>query len=153
MAPQTPPTFGSPRRSRGAPLFRLSVMGPRHGPPPPNVRSGPAQPCRFSIMGAPTWPPTPQRSKRPGAAVPLLYHGGPPRRSRGGPRYALCYAGRVRRAALVVVAIVVAAGCAVPTQTIDQRTSQGPTADEVWTAKTLTANGRFPTFEEKRYFQ
>jgi len=59
----------------------------------------------------------------------------------------------VRRLALVVIAIVVAAGCAVPTQTIDQRTSQGPTADELWTTKMLTANGRFPTFEEKRYFE
>src|SRR6266480_3654474 len=82
MAPQTPPTFGSPRRSRGAPLFRLSVMGPRHGPPnPPDVRIAPAKPWRSSVSlvgdGAPTWPPTPQRSKRPGAAVPLLYHGGP----------------------------------------------------------------------------
>jgi hypothetical protein len=59
----------------------------------------------------------------------------------------------VTRLALVVVAFVVAAGCATPLQTIDQRTSQGPTADEVWTAKMMTANGRFPTFEEKRYFQ
>ena len=59
----------------------------------------------------------------------------------------------MRGFAVVVVAVVLAAGCAAPTQTIDQRTSQGPSADEVWTAKILTANGRFPTFEEKRYFQ
>jgi len=45
MAP-IPPTFGAPRRSRGAPRS-------------PNVRSAPAQPWRSSI---------PQRSERPGAA-------------------------------------------------------------------------------------
>jgi hypothetical protein len=59
----------------------------------------------------------------------------------------------VRRAALALAAIVLVAGCAVPTQTIDQRTSQGPTADEFWITKMMTTNGRFPTFEEKRHFQ
>src|SRR5947208_10574345 len=49
MAP-IPPTFGAPRRSRGAPRS-------------PNVRSAPAQPWRSSI---------PQRSERPGAAMALL---------------------------------------------------------------------------------
>src|SRR6266550_1145242 len=39
-------------------------------------------------MGAPTWPPYPQRSERPGAAVALLDPPafGAPRRSRGAPR-------------------------------------------------------------------
>src|SRR5437660_1727294 len=94
MAPR-PPTFGAPRRSRGAPLGRaLGEMGPRHGPQAPNVRSAPAQPWRSSGPGtgrdgAPTWPPSPQRSERPGAAVALLRaghwarwgrrHGAPPR--------------------------------------------------------------------------
>ena len=59
----------------------------------------------------------------------------------------------MRAVALAVAVVVLATGCAVPTQTIDQRTSQGPTADEVWTAKILTANGRFPTFEEKMHFR
>src|SRR6266403_4237064 len=70
MAPN-PPTFGPPRRSRGGPLF---TWGPRHGPQSPNVRAAPAEPWRPSIyMGAPTWPPIPQRSGRPGGAVAALY--------------------------------------------------------------------------------
>jgi hypothetical protein len=59
----------------------------------------------------------------------------------------------VRRVALVLGALALVAGCAGPLQTIDQRTSQGPTADEFWMAGVLTANGRYPTFEEKRHFQ
>src|SRR5256885_880869 len=48
--------------------------GPEMAPLPSSVRSGPAQPCRSAIeMGAPTWPPCPRRSERPGTAVPLLY--------------------------------------------------------------------------------
>src|SRR2546421_1642846 len=84
--PQTPPSFGPPRRSRGAPLF---PWGPRHGPQtphrsgrpggagaplyftlttggpdmapkPPIVRAAPAEPGRPPIsLGAPTWPPNP----------------------------------------------------------------------------------------------
>src|SRR5438445_4297129 len=46
MAPN-PPTFAAPRRRRGARLIDL---------------------------GAPTWPPTPRRSERPGGAVALLCH-------------------------------------------------------------------------------
>src|SRR5437660_5874454 len=80
MAPR-PPTFGALRRSRGAPQGRaLGEMGPRHGPQAPNVRSAPAQPWRSSGPGtgrdgAPTWPPSPQRSERSGAAVALLWAG------------------------------------------------------------------------------
>src|SRR5437762_1407311 len=69
MAP-IPPTFGAPRRSRGAPL---STWGPRHGPHTPNVRSAAAEPGRPSFyMGAPTWAPYPPRSERPGGAGALL---------------------------------------------------------------------------------
>src|SRR6267142_6604004 len=95
--PPTPPSFGPPRRSRGGPL---STWGPRHGPQSPIVRTAPAKPWRSSIyMGAPTWPPIPHRSDRPGKAVAVLYlHGGPdmapnppslgpPRQSRGGPLF------------------------------------------------------------------
>ena len=59
----------------------------------------------------------------------------------------------MRGAALVLLAVVLLAGCAVTTHTINQRTSQGPTADEFWTTKVIAANGRAPTFEEKRHFQ
>ena len=58
---------------------------------------------------------------------------------------------RVVLAALVVSALVT--GCALPSQTKDQRTTQGPTADEFWLTKMLSVNGRYPTFEEKRHFE
>jgi len=41
-----------------------------------------------------------------------------------------------------VLAAVLLAGCSIATQTIDQRTSQGPTADLFWTTQLITANGR-----------
>ncbi len=58
----------------------------------------------------------------------------------------------MRRAASAVLAAVLLAGCSIATQTVDQRTSQGPTADLFWTTQLITANGRQPTFEEKRHF-
>jgi hypothetical protein len=75
-------------------------------------------------------------------------------RRHGGVRDVLCYAGRVRRAAFVLAAVALLAGCALSASlsTVDQRTSQGPTADEFWMAKMLTVNNRFPSFEEKRHF-
>jgi hypothetical protein len=62
----------------------------------------------------------------------------------------------VRRVALVLGALALGVGCSgalQSLQTVDQRTSQGPTADEFWMAGVLTANGRYPTFEEKRHFE
>jgi len=53
----------------------------------------------------------------------------------------------------VLAALVLGTGCAGLSQTIDERTSQGPTADEFWMTKMLSTNGRYPTFEEKRHFQ
>src|SRR5207247_2913231 len=74
--PPTPPTLGSPRRSRGAPR--------RAGPPkPPNARAAPAKPWRPSTRGAPQPPQTfgapgvnpgaplpPPSIRRAGAVVP-----------------------------------------------------------------------------------
>ena len=60
--------------------------------------------------------------------------------------------GRVTRIALLLVSVMLLAGCGVATHTIDQRTTQGPTADEFWMTSMLTANGRYPSFEEKRHF-
>ena len=52
-APQAPPTLGAPRRSRDAPRQCDSCTGSEN-------------------MGAPTWPPNPLRSERPGqAGTPL----------------------------------------------------------------------------------
>src|SRR5207248_1149494 len=78
--PPSPPTFVAPRRSRGAPLYRYAATramfrwGPEMTPKPPDVRRAPAEPWRsIHDMGAPAWPPNPQRSERPGRAVALLY--------------------------------------------------------------------------------
>ena len=54
--------------------------------------------------------------------------------------------------ALLIISALVA-GCALASQTKDQRTTQGPTADEFWLTKMLATNGRYPTFEEKRHFE
>ena len=59
--------------------------------------------------------------------------------------------GRVKRP-LVAVVLLLFAGCAVLVPPIDQRTTQGPTAAEFWTARVMTSTGRAPSFEEKRHF-
>ena len=59
----------------------------------------------------------------------------------------------MRRGASALFAAVLLAGCSVATHTVDQRTSQGPTADLFWTTQVIAANGRQPTFEERRHFQ
>jgi len=46
--------------------------GPDTAPKTPTVRSAPAKPGRsIDYMGAPTWPPNPHRSQRPGEAGAL----------------------------------------------------------------------------------
>jgi len=59
----------------------------------------------------------------------------------------------VSRVARVLLAALVLGGCSVATRTIDESTSQGPTADDMWTKQVVAANGRMPTFEEKRHFE
>src|SRR5262245_13774636 len=65
MAPK-PPTFGTPRHRRGAPLYCACVPA--------------------TDMGAPRWPPSPQRSARPGTAVAPLRVARPRRQLTWGPR-------------------------------------------------------------------
>jgi len=59
---------------------------------------------------------------------------------------------RVNRLRAAVVLVLVA-GCATVFPTIDQRTTQGPTADELWTVRVMQQTGRQPSFEEKRHFE
>jgi hypothetical protein len=59
---------------------------------------------------------------------------------------------RVNRLGPAVLLLLVA-GCATVFPTIDQRTTQGPTADEFWTARVMQQTGRQPSFEEKRHFE
>ena len=49
------------------------------------------------------------------------------------------------------VAILVS-GCAALRDPIDQRSTQGPTAEQLWTYRTVTQNGREPTFEERNHW-
>jgi len=64
----------------------------------------------------------------------------------------LCYAGAVIRPAFVLVAVLLLAGCGFieKQRQIEQRTSQGPTAQQMFNLRVLNENGREPTFEEKR---
>src|SRR5437867_2501657 len=99
MAPK-PPTFGPPRRSRGAPLITapppIDDMGARIWPPSPPTFGPPRRsrgaplitaPPPIDDMGAPIWPPSPQRSARPGEAVARLSSPHLRRSMTWGPRY------------------------------------------------------------------
>ena len=59
---------------------------------------------------------------------------------------------RVKRQSVAVL-LCVLAGCATILPPLDQRTTQGPTAAELWTARVMQQTGRAPTFEEKRHFE
>jgi len=54
----------------------------------------------------------------------------------------------VKRVALVALVLVLA-GCA-SLQTKEQRTTEGPMAEDIWTLKVLVSNGREPNFDERR---
>jgi hypothetical protein len=60
--------------------------------------------------------------------------------------------GRVKPPRVGLVLLLLVAGCATFVPTIDQRTSQGPTATEFWTVRMMQQTGRAPSFEEKRHF-
>jgi hypothetical protein len=51
--------------------------------------------------------------------------------------------------AMIVALVVGAAGCAVR-QPVEQRTTQGPTARQMFNLRIMGENGREPTFEERR---
>jgi hypothetical protein len=61
--------------------------------------------------------------------------------------------GRVRPPRVALGLLLLLAGCAVFVPTIDQRTTQGPTATEFWTVRMMEQTGRAPSFEEKRHFE
>lgn len=60
--------------------------------------------------------------------------------------------GRVTPPRVGLVLLLLLAGCATFDPTIDQRTTQGPTATEFWTVRMMQQTGRAPSFEEKRHF-
>jgi hypothetical protein len=53
---------------------------------------------------------------------------------------------------LLVVAAVVASGCAAELDLVE-RTTHGPTAEELMLARSVAINGRAPSFEERRYWE
>jgi hypothetical protein len=54
----------------------------------------------------------------------------------------------VKRIAVVALALLVA-GC-YSMRVKEQRTTEGPLAEDIWTMKVLMANGREPNFDERR---
>jgi hypothetical protein len=50
---------------------------------------------------------------------------------------------------LAVVLTLAACASSESTRTLEQRTTQGPLAEEMWTYRVAMANGREPTFEER----
>jgi hypothetical protein len=57
----------------------------------------------------------------------------------------------VVRAVLAVV--LVSTACASSRPALEQRTTQGPEAEQLWTYRVVLANGREPTFEERRHWE
>jgi hypothetical protein len=53
---------------------------------------------------------------------------------------------------VVVLVVAVGVGCAVR-QPLEERTTQGPTAEQLWTLRVTADTGRSPTFEERRHWE
>jgi hypothetical protein len=63
------------------------------------------------------------------------------------------YSVRVKVAWVVLAVVLAAAACASYLPTVEQRTTQGPLAEELWTYRVAQANGREPTFEERLHWE
>jgi len=60
----------------------------------------------------------------------------------------------VNRARAVLAVVLTAAACAsLPGPAVEQRTTQGPLAEEMWLYRVAMANGREPTFDERLHWQ
>ena len=60
----------------------------------------------------------------------------------------------MQRTAVVAALVVLLSACSLTSQNaVQQRTTQGPTAEQFWTAAILIQNGRAPTYEEKRHWE
>jgi hypothetical protein len=69
---------------------------------------------------------------------------------RSGPAW---YSGGVKGLGVVLAVVVAMAACASNRAPFEQRTTQGPLAEQLWIYKVATANGREPTFEERRHWE
>src|SRR5215475_13105494 len=54
------------------------------------------------------------------------------------------------RVIVVVALVLLMAGCFGYYRTKEQRTTEGPLAEDIWTMKVLISNGREPNFDERR---
>jgi hypothetical protein len=59
----------------------------------------------------------------------------------------------MRRTVVLAALVSLLAACVTSRAPVQQRTTQGPTAETFWTAAILVQNGRAPTFEEKRHWE
>jgi hypothetical protein len=61
----------------------------------------------------------------------------------------------VNVAGVVLAVVLTAAACASSTSraALEQRTTQGPGAEDLWTYRVSAANGREPTFEERAHWE
>jgi len=57
------------------------------------------------------------------------------------------------RAGVVLLLIAALGGGCATRQAIDQRTTQGPTAESFWLQRVVLETGRTPTFEERRHWE
>jgi hypothetical protein len=60
--------------------------------------------------------------------------------------------GMALRAIALAALVLVAAGCATMNPPLEQRTTQGPTAEEFWMYRVMLLNGRQPNFDERRHW-
>jgi hypothetical protein len=64
------------------------------------------------------------------------------------------YSVLVKGAGVVLAVVVAVAACAsFESSPIEQRTTQGPQAEEMWVYRVTLANGREPTFEERLHWE
>jgi hypothetical protein len=59
----------------------------------------------------------------------------------------------VKGAAAAFAAVLLLAGCATWGPSLEQRTTQGPTARQFWMLRMMLANDREPTLDERRHFE
>lgn len=58
----------------------------------------------------------------------------------------------MRAGVVLLLVAALGAGCAT-SQAVDQRTTQGPTAESFWVQRVARETGRTPTFEERRHWE
>ena len=63
------------------------------------------------------------------------------------------YSVGVKVAGVALAVVLATAACASNRPALEQRTTQGPQAEQLWIYRVATANGREPTFEERLHWE